>query len=258
VVQSDRLEAHCAAEDYSNILPIADLGSGLNYKKKGLKRLFSLLLVGKVSRIVMTYKDRLLRFGSELIFAICVKTGKPIACEELDFATKKRSMYPGRKRSSNRWLSSFAYNKVLEAIASTSNRHGIDVQSVNPAYTSFIGAVKYHRLRQNLSHCAAAIIIARRALGFKESPPSEVQTGEPVKFHYKWQNVALKFVSPCVSRNTDLKPDVLFWRDLFKLVSAQKARMLRETLRGSKSSRLLKCGNVSLTSLVVWGCHDQV
>jgi putative resolvase len=71
VVQSDRLEAHCAAEDYSNILPITDLGSGLNYKKKGLKRLLSLLLAGKVSRIVMTYKYRLLRFGSELIFSIC-------------------------------------------------------------------------------------------------------------------------------------------------------------------------------------------
>ena len=118
--------------------------------------------------------------------------------------------------------------------------------------------MKYHRLRQNLSsHCAAAIIIARRALDFKESPPSEVQTGQPVKFHYKWQNVALKFVSSR-KRNTDLKPDVLFWRDLFKLVSAQKARMLRGTLRGSKSSRLLKCGNVSLMSLAVWGCHDQV
>ena len=43
----------------------------MNYKKKGLKKLMMLILSGKVSDIVLTHKDRLLRFGSELIFLIC-------------------------------------------------------------------------------------------------------------------------------------------------------------------------------------------
>jgi putative resolvase len=50
---------------------IRDLGSGLNYRKKGLTKLIDLLLSGDISRLVITNKDRLLRFGSELIFSIC-------------------------------------------------------------------------------------------------------------------------------------------------------------------------------------------
>ena len=54
-----------------NITSITDLGSGLNYKKKGLKQLISLILMGKVQTLILNHKDRLLRFGSELIFSLC-------------------------------------------------------------------------------------------------------------------------------------------------------------------------------------------
>lgn len=50
---------------------IQDLGSGLNYKKKGLQKLLKRILKGDVGRLVLTHKDRLLRFGSELVFAMC-------------------------------------------------------------------------------------------------------------------------------------------------------------------------------------------
>ena len=50
---------------------IQDLGSGMNYYKKGLKRLLDLILEGKIGRLVLTHKDRLLRFGAELIFTLC-------------------------------------------------------------------------------------------------------------------------------------------------------------------------------------------
>jgi ISSoc2, resolvase len=45
---------------------IKDLGSGLNCKKPGLKRLLKLLLTGRVGALVVTHDDRLLRFGTEL------------------------------------------------------------------------------------------------------------------------------------------------------------------------------------------------
>ncbi|EAH6153446.1 IS607-like element ISChh1 family transposase, partial [Campylobacter jejuni] len=48
-----------------------DLGSGMNYYKKGLTKLLNQILDGKVKRLVLTHKDRLLRFGAELVFAIC-------------------------------------------------------------------------------------------------------------------------------------------------------------------------------------------
>lgn len=50
---------------------ISDLGSGLNYKKKGLKILLNRIMKGDIGRLVLTHKDRLLRFGSELVFAMC-------------------------------------------------------------------------------------------------------------------------------------------------------------------------------------------
>ncbi len=57
---------------------IYDLGSGLNYNKKGLKRLIRLIVDSKVERLVLTHKDRLLRFGSELIFSLCEHFGTEV------------------------------------------------------------------------------------------------------------------------------------------------------------------------------------
>jgi len=50
---------------------ISDIGSGMNIKKKGFLNLMSLLLSGQISHLVLLHKDRLLRFGSEIIFLIC-------------------------------------------------------------------------------------------------------------------------------------------------------------------------------------------
>ena len=50
---------------------MADLGSGMNYHQKGWKRLLAGILDDQVGRLVIAHKDRLLRFGAELVFAIC-------------------------------------------------------------------------------------------------------------------------------------------------------------------------------------------
>ena len=47
------------------------LGSSLNFKKKGLRKLLRGIILGKISRIIITYKDRLLRFGTEILSYIC-------------------------------------------------------------------------------------------------------------------------------------------------------------------------------------------
>lgn len=68
--QMQILELYCSSKGYDYEL-ISDLGSGLNYKKKGLIRLIKLICSNQVDRLVITHKDRLLRFGSELIFMLC-------------------------------------------------------------------------------------------------------------------------------------------------------------------------------------------
>lgn len=46
---------------------ITDIGSGINYKKKGLKELIKRITQNEVDKVVVLYKDRLLRFGFELV-----------------------------------------------------------------------------------------------------------------------------------------------------------------------------------------------
>ena len=70
VRQVNALELYCNNHGFTFEL-IQDLGSGMNYDKKGLKKLIRMILDGKVGRLVITHKDRLLRFGAELIFSIC-------------------------------------------------------------------------------------------------------------------------------------------------------------------------------------------
>lgn len=50
---------------------IEDLGSGLNYNKRGLRKLIKMICEQRISILVLTHKDRLLRFGSEIIIQLC-------------------------------------------------------------------------------------------------------------------------------------------------------------------------------------------
>ena len=68
--QASLLQSHYPTADI-----IKDLGSGLNFKKKGLKTLIKMILHQEIDTLVLTHKDRLLRFGSELIFMVCQHFG---------------------------------------------------------------------------------------------------------------------------------------------------------------------------------------
>jgi putative resolvase len=68
--QANLLSSYCITKGW-NYEVIQDLGSGMNYQKKGLKRLIDLILERKIKRLVLTHKDRLLRFGAELVFSLC-------------------------------------------------------------------------------------------------------------------------------------------------------------------------------------------
>ncbi len=65
---------------------IKDIGSGINYTKKGLKQLLRKVNNKEVSKIVVFYKDRLLRFGFELVEYVANLNGCEI--EVLDSTEK--------------------------------------------------------------------------------------------------------------------------------------------------------------------------
>lgn len=68
--QIEMLELYCASQGWQYEI-ISDLGSGMNYHKRGLKKLLQAILEDKIGRLVLTHKDRLLRFGAELVFSLC-------------------------------------------------------------------------------------------------------------------------------------------------------------------------------------------
>ena len=98
------------------------------------------------------------------------EVGKPVVIEKLDFRQKK-AILEGQSRKYSRMLSSFSYGKVKAYSISRGYRKGVEVHQVNPAFSSVIGRVKFME-RYGLSvHQAAALVLARRSLGFSERIP---------------------------------------------------------------------------------------
>jgi len=75
--QIDNVKSYMYAKGYSFEI-VSDIGSGINYNKKGLNQLISKITSYEVDKIVILYKDRLLRFGYELIETLCAKYGTAI------------------------------------------------------------------------------------------------------------------------------------------------------------------------------------
>lgn len=68
--QVHMLETYCSAKGWTFSIT-QDLGSGMNDNKRGLKQLLEQIMNGQIGRLVLAHKDRLLRFGAELIFSLC-------------------------------------------------------------------------------------------------------------------------------------------------------------------------------------------
>ena len=84
--QKDDLERQkkIMTDKYPNNIIIEDIGSGLNLNKRGIKKIIHLAIAGKVKELVIAYRDRLTRFGYELIEELITKysQGKIIIISE--------------------------------------------------------------------------------------------------------------------------------------------------------------------------------
>ena len=75
--QIENVKTYMYAKGYQFEI-ISDIGSGINYNKKGLNQLIDMITNSEVDKIVVFYKDRLIRFGYELIENLCDKYGTTI------------------------------------------------------------------------------------------------------------------------------------------------------------------------------------
>ena len=72
--QIENVKQYMYAKGYSFEI-IFETGSGINYNKKGLNKLIKEITENKIERVVILYKDRLLRFGFEIIENLCKDKG---------------------------------------------------------------------------------------------------------------------------------------------------------------------------------------
>ena len=125
------LEAYCAAKGWQCEI-VRDLGSGLNYRKKGLQKVLEMILRRQIKRLVLTHKDRLMRFGSELVFGLCelqgvevviINAGEQPSFEEelakdvLEIITVfSARLYGARSHKSKKLLDVLTDNDVQDAV----------------------------------------------------------------------------------------------------------------------------------------------
>lgn len=134
--QMQLLEYFCASRGWQFEI-VSDLGSGLNYGKKGLRKLLNKIIRKEIGRLVLTHKDRLLRFGAELIFALCetngieiviINQGDPPSFEEelasdvLEIITVFSARLYGSRSHKNKKLMDNLKNAVADASRGDHNK----------------------------------------------------------------------------------------------------------------------------------------
>ena len=108
--------------------------------------------------------------SSAQIIALCEETQKPLVLENLDFK-KKKAQLRKKNPSYSRMLSAFAYALIIAHLKSRGQVKGVEVYSVNPAFTSLMGRIKFAQRYGLTIHIAAALCIGRRYLGVSERMP---------------------------------------------------------------------------------------
>ncbi|MBU4194221.1 MAG: IS200/IS605 family accessory protein TnpB-related protein [Actinobacteria bacterium] len=133
-----------------------------------------------------------------------------IAIENLKFAKRHDT-----NKKFNRKTSMFAYSKMVGYITSRCYKENLEVRVIDPRFTSLIGRYKYAETYGLSNHEAAAFVIARRALGFKDRMPKKLF-------------IAVKALIP---DRTPLGGKEV-WSRLYGLDKRDSDRVLRDVLAG--------------------------
>ncbi|WP_151191805.1 IS200/IS605 family accessory protein TnpB-related protein, partial [Desulfotomaculum copahuensis] len=108
---------------------------------------------------------------AKVVVDIAKTLGKPLAVEKLDFGKDRLDT----NKRFNRMAANFPFQKMIAAVMRKAFKEGVGVKQVWPAHTSTIGYWKYMRRYGIIIHHAAALVIARRAIGCKERITKELR-----------------------------------------------------------------------------------
>lgn len=162
----------------------------------------------------------------------------PIAIESLDFCKKKASMSEA-SRAYNSMLSNLATGLFKEALISRCQRQGIGLHLINPAFTSVIGMIKFMGRYGLNSGISAAMVIARRAMGYSErAPKCLIRPEDRLKHSWTTWNRVSRYLKSNKVRRSKLFDWTKTLEDLVLVGSDTSETTLRPSLASSQSNRL--------------------
>lgn len=144
------------------------------------KGFISVTETDKQGNMIQTYNLNY-RFGSgnktkndlELVIGKVVKEalgkGKDVVVEKLNFKVKRSELISKKNKKYNEMLSSLPYGIYGSIVKSKCAKNKVYLNEVNPAWTSYIGNIKYSIPRKMNIHTAASFVIARRGMKLIDS-----------------------------------------------------------------------------------------
>ena len=77
-IQKEALRAYCLEHGVNVDQWVEDIGSALNYKRKGFNQVVEQIELGQVRRLIIASQDRFVRFGYDWFEAFCQRHGTDI------------------------------------------------------------------------------------------------------------------------------------------------------------------------------------
>lgn len=116
-------------------------------------------------------RDYLIGVLAKVVVDAALFLGKPIALEDLNFGKDRLDT----SKKFNRMASNFPFAKMVEAICRRATKEGVSFKLTPCRHTSTIGYWKYTRRFAVPVHCAAALVVGRRAMGYRERVTRELK-----------------------------------------------------------------------------------
>ena len=77
-IQKEALRAYCQEQGIKVDQWVEDIGSALNYKRRGFNQIIEQIELGSIKRLVIGYQDRFVRFGYDWFEQFCERHGTEI------------------------------------------------------------------------------------------------------------------------------------------------------------------------------------
>lgn len=141
--QKDDLSRQVRAmrETYPDHEIITDIGSGLNFRRKGFLRMVDEIMRGEVETIVVTHRDRLCRFAFELFEWICERGLTSLVVQDQEVRSAERELsedlmaivhvFSCRHHGIRRYAGKRKHNEVSESAIATDPKTGEEAEDVD-------------------------------------------------------------------------------------------------------------------------------